>query len=108
MAFTGAIFTSTYHINQLNPWPNSLASCVVNYSQPSACQGEMEPFEDHLSTCGRLTSIRNKPQQKQLGNFQHHYLPQLLVNVYSYCLMLKVCLAVVYICKVDFLKSGHI
>ena len=67
MASIGVIFTSTYHTKQLNPWPNSSASCVVNYSQLSACQGDMQPFVGDPYTCGRLTSLRNKPQQKQPG-----------------------------------------
>ena len=80
LASIGAIF-SIYHTKQLNPWPNLLASHVVNYSWLSACQGKMEPFEDHPSTHGCLTSFRNKPQQKQpeLGNFQHQYLTELLM-----------------------------
>ena len=96
MLSIGAIFTSTYHKKQLNQWPNSSVSCVVNYNQLSICQGEIEPFEDHSSTHGHLTSLRNKPKQSNLGNFQYKYLPELLVNVYSYHLMvkLKVCLAV--------------
>ena len=49
-ASIGDIFTSIYHTMQLNPWPNPLASCVLNYSRLSACQEEMEPFEDHPST----------------------------------------------------------
>ena len=89
MASIGVIFTSTYHTKQLNPWPNSSASHVVNYSQLSACQGDMQPFEGDLYTRGRLTNLRNKPQQKQPGNFQHQYLAKLLVNLYSYCLMVK-------------------
>ena len=89
MASIGVIFTSTYHTKQLNPWPNSLASRVVNYSQLSACQGDMQPFEGDLYTRGRLTSLRNKPQQSSPGNFQHQYLAELLVNVYNYCLMVK-------------------
>ena len=44
MVSIGAIFTSTYHTKQLNPWPNSLASCVVNYSWVSDYQGEREPI----------------------------------------------------------------
>ena len=44
----------------------------------------MEPFKDHPSTCGCLTSLRNKLQQSSLGNFQQHYLPELLANVYNY------------------------
>ena len=34
----GAIYTSTYHTKQLNPWPNSSVSRMVNYRQLSACQ----------------------------------------------------------------------
>ena len=64
MVSIGAVFTSTYHKKQLNPWPNSSAS-LVNYSWLLACQGDMEPFEEHPSSCGRLTSLRNMPQQKQ-------------------------------------------
>ena len=83
MAYIDAIFTFTY---QLIPWPNSY---VVKYSQLSNCQGDMEPFEDDPSTRGCLTSLRNKPQESNLGNFQHQYLAELLVNVYSYHLMVK-------------------
>ena len=85
MASIGVIFTSTYHTKQLNPWPNSSASRVVNYSQLSACQGDMQPFEGDPYTRGRLTShSKSSP-----GNFQHQYLAELLVNVYSYGLMVK-------------------
>ena len=49
---------------------------------------EREPFKDHLSTHGCLTSLRNKPQQS-LGKLHYKYLPKLLVNVYSCCLMEK-------------------
>ena len=64
MASIGAIFVSTYHTKQLNPWPNSSANHVVNYSWLSACQGYMQLLEGDPSTRGRLTSLRNKPQQK--------------------------------------------
>ena len=89
MASIGVIFTSTYHTKQLNPWPNSSASRVVNYSQLSACQGDMQPFEGDPYTHGCLTSLRNKPSKSSPGNFQHQYLAELLVNMYSYCLMVK-------------------
>ena len=91
MASIGVIFTSTYHTKQLNPLPNSSASYVVNYSWLSVCEGDMEPFEGDLNTRGHLTSLRNKPQQKQPGqvNFQHQYLAELLVNVYKYHLMVE-------------------
>ena len=78
MVSIGAIFTSAYHTKQLNPWLNSSASRVVNYSRLSASQGDVEPFEGDLSTCGRLTSL----SKSSPGNFQHQYLPELLVNVY--------------------------
>ena len=89
MASIGVIFTSTYNTKQLNPWPNSSASCVVNYSQLSASQGDMQPFEGEPDTHGYLTSLRNKSQQSSQGNFQHQYLTKLLVNVCDYCLMVK-------------------
>ena len=62
MASVGTIFSFTYHKKQVNAWPNSSASRVVNYCQLSACPGEMEPFKDHPSTCECLASLRNKPQ----------------------------------------------
>ena len=67
MAFIGAIFSSTYLTKQLNLWSNSLTSCMVNQSQLSACIGKL--FKVDLSTHGHLTSLRNKPQQKQHGKF---------------------------------------
>ena len=36
--------------------------------QDVVLQGEMEPFEGHSSTHGCLTSLRNKPWQKQPGH----------------------------------------
>ena len=57
MASIGVIFTSTYPTKQLNPWPNSSVSRVVNYSELSACQGDMQPFEGYPYTRGRLTSL---------------------------------------------------
>ena len=60
----GAIFT-TYYAKKLNSWLNSSVNHVMNYNQLSACQGEIKPFEDHPSTRGRLTILRNKSKQKQ-------------------------------------------
>ena len=39
---------------------------------------------------GSETSHNNS----RMGKFQYQYLPELLANVYSYCLMVKACLAV--------------
>ena len=107
MTSIGAIFTFTYHTKQLNPWPNSSASRVVNYSRLSACQGDMESFEGDPSTRGRLTSLRNKPQQKQPGQFS----ASILARIVSQCIQLSFdgekCVLLLCAWKASFLKSGH-
>ena len=67
MTSIGVIFTSTHHTKQLNPWTNSSASRLVNYSRLSACQGKMEPFEGHPNTCGHKTGLRKRKQTVQLS-----------------------------------------
>ena len=62
MTSIDAILTSTCHTKQLNPWPNSSASHVVNHSWLSACQWKMEPFEGHSSTHGCQTGLRKRPE----------------------------------------------
>ena len=107
MASIGVILTSTYHTKQLNPWPNSSASRVVNYSRLSACQGDMQPFEGVPYTRGCLTSLRNKPQQKQLG--------QLSASIPGWIFSLHVqllfdgekCVLLLCAWKPAFLRSGH-
>ena len=107
MASIGVIITSTYHTKQLNPWPNSSASRVVNYSQLSACQGDMQPFEGDPYTRGRLTSLRNKPQQKQPG--------QLSASIPGWIVSQRVqplfdgekCVWLLCAWKPAFLRSGH-
>ena len=54
--------------------------------QLSTYQETIQPFEGDPSTRGRLTSIKNK---SSTGNFQHQYLLELLVSMYSYHLMVK-------------------
>ena len=107
MAYTGAIFTTKYHTKQLNPWPNSSANCVVNYTQLSACQGDMQPFEGNPSTCGCVTSLRKIPQQKQPRQLSSIIT---CLNCYSMCTAIlwwwEVCLAVVCM-EAGFLKPGH-
>ena len=63
--------------------------------QPSyACPGE--PFKDDPGTLKCLTSFRTRNCKSWPGNLQHKYLPRLLVNVYSYQMVVKsICLAVV-------------
>ena len=53
------------HISAKSISKLSSASSVVNYSQLSSCQGDIEPFEGDPSTRGCLRSLRNNPQQKQ-------------------------------------------
>ena len=107
MASIGAIFTSTYHTKQVNPWSNSSASCVVNFSQLSTCQGDMQPFEGNLSTCECLTSLRNKPQQKQPRQLS----ASILLLIVSQCIKLlfngEKCVLLLYAWQPAFLKSSH-
>ena len=86
---------------------NSSASCVANYSQLSVCQGDMEPFKADLSTCGRLRSLETSHSKSSLGNFQHQYLPELLVNMYSHHFDGEKCVLLLCAWKVAFLKSCH-
>ena len=69
MAYIGVIFSSTYHTRQLNPWPNSSASHVVNYSQLYdflKSWSHLETTKALIDVCqASETSLRNKPQQKQ-------------------------------------------
>ena len=75
-----------YHIKQQNPWPNSLASCMVNYSQFLVVQGKWS----HLKVTWALMDIwETNHSRSNLGNSQQQYLSELLVNVYSYHVMVK-------------------
>ena len=69
MASIGAIFTTTYHTKQLNPWLNLLATGVVNYSQLSACQGDMYPFEGNPSTVDISQASETSHSKSSPGNF---------------------------------------
>ena len=108
MVSIGAIFTFIYHTKQLNPWLNSSANHVVNYSQLSAFQRNMEPFEGNLSTCRHLISLRNKPHQMQPGEI----LLSMTCRIVSYCEQLwfdgEKCVLMLYAWKPAFLKSSHI
>ena len=88
MASIGAIFTSTYN-KAAKSMVKLISQSCGELQQLSACQGDMETFEGALSTSGYLISLRNKPQQKQPGQLSAQYLAELLVNVYSYHLMMK-------------------
>ena len=107
MASIGVIFTSTYHTKQLNPWPDLSASRVVNYSQLSACQGDMQPFKGDPYTRGRLTSLRNKPQQKQPGQLSVS-IPGWIVSQHVQLLFDgEKCVLLLCAWKLAFLRSGH-
>ena len=108
MASIGAIFTTRYHTEQLNPKPNSSASRVVNYRWLTAYQEDMwQPFKGDPSIRGCLTGLRNKPQQKYLGQLSAP-IPAWIV---SQCEQLSFngekCVLMLCAWKVAFLKSGH-
>ena len=86
---------------------NSSASRVVNYSQLSPCQGDMQPFEGDLYTRGRLTRLRNKPQQKQPGQLSAS-LPGWIVSQRVQLLFDgEKCVLLLWAWKPAFLRSGH-
>ena len=108
MTTIGAIFTSTCHTKQLNPWPNSSASRVVILSRLSACQGKMGPFKDYPSTRGRQTGLRNRPESKQTVQLSA------VVNTYPVGALMQLtdgdekCVLKLCMYKTPFGKSGHI
>ena len=108
MTTIGAIFTSTCHTKQLNPWPNSSASRVVILSRLSACQGKMGPFKDYPSTRGRQTGLRKRPEWKQTVQLSA------VVNTYPVGVLMQLtdgdekCVLKLCVYKTPFGKSGHI
>ena len=53
------------HKTWLNSWPISSTSRVMIFSRVIACTSQPVAFNGHPSIRGRLTGLRNKPQQKQ-------------------------------------------
>ena len=84
MAYIGTIFTFMYHTMQLNPWAISSASHVVNYNQLSACQGELESFEDHQRHLWPYNPQKQTTAKAAWVTFSINTWAELLVNVYSY------------------------
>ena len=107
MASIGAIFTSTYRTKQLNSWPKSSASHVFNYSQLTACQGDMKPFEGDPSSCGHLTNLRNKLKQKQPGQLSASVLAWIVSQSIQLSFDGEKCVLLLCLWNVAFLKSGH-
>ena len=62
--FVGVIFSSTYHTKHLIHGQHRQL-VMGNLWQNFACPSDMEPFKDHLSIHGHLTSLRNRLLQKQ-------------------------------------------
>ena len=96
MASIGAICTSTYHTKQLNPWPNSSASHVVNYVQLAVClsrgHGTIWRQPEHLRTS-------DKPQKQDTAKAAWAILSvNTWLNCKSMCKAIiwwwKVCLAI--------------
>ena len=107
MTSVDAVFSFTNHTKWLNPLPTSPASHVVFTAGCLLVQG---PLEHHPRTCGSLKSHRNELQQNSTGNLHHQYLAELLLNVYSYYVMVKslfCCYVYTCILKPAFVKSSH-
>ena len=85
----GAIYTSTYHTKQLNPWLNSSARREVSYSHLSACPEGMDPLKFTRVLVDIWQASEASHSKSSLDNIQHQYLPELVVNLCSYCLMVK-------------------
>ena len=76
---------------------NLPASHVVVYSQLFACPGEIQPFKDHSSTHDVWQASETSHNKSSLGNLYHWHLLEMLVTVYSHCVMVKSVPAVVYV-----------
>ena len=92
MASIDAIFTSTYHAKQLNPWPNSSSTHIMISGEIIACCLLVKVIWRWIkhSWTSDEPQIQATAKLSSLGNFQHQYLAELLVNVYRYCLMMKI------------------
>ena len=86
---------SALHIKQLNPWANTLASYVEIITDCLLVKGRWS----HLKTTWEFVDIWQASEtsysKRNLVNIQYQYLPELLSNVHSYSVMVKVCLTVV-------------
>ena len=65
MAHKEAPLHSNCHKTKLNQWSMSSTSRMVISSRVVACTSQPVASNGHPSTRGRLTGLRNKPQQKQ-------------------------------------------
>ena len=85
MLFSAPHFTQSSYIHGQTHWAVvwGITACYLVVQQRCAAYGS---FKDHLSTYGCLTSLRKKLQQTQPED-SHQFLPEWLVNVYSYCVM---------------------
>ena len=110
MASIDAIFRSTYPTKHLNPWPNSSASHVVNYSLLPVCPGEMEQFKDHLSSEHSWKSDKPQKQTTATAAWETFNINYACLNCWLMCTAInwwwKVYLAV-YVWKPAFLRSSH-
>ena len=112
----GAIFSSTYHTKQLNPWPSYLTTlCIMVYTASwLLVQGRWSHLKTAQAPMEVIQILGTSHSKSSQGNFQYWYLPQLLVNVYSYhacdgekCVMVKSECVCVCMQKPAFLKSSH-
>ena len=91
MVSIGAIFTSTFHTKQLNPWPNSPVSQVKWWVTAGYLLAK--GLWSHLKVTQALVDVwqasETSHSKSSPSNFQHQHLSELLVNVYSYHSMVK-------------------
>ena len=94
MVSIGAIINSKYHTKQINPLTNSPASHVIIYSCLSVClsreDGAIERPPKHQQTSDKpQKQATAKAARAIFGTNTYLQLPELLVNVYSYQVMVK-------------------
>ena len=80
---------------------------MVNYSQLSACQGDVDAFESDPNTHGPLTSLKNKPQQKQSRKLSASILAGIVIQCVRLWFDDVKCVLLLCAWKLAFLKSSH-
>ena len=92
MAFIGGNFTSVYRTKQLNPWPCKLISQSCDKLQPAVClprrYAAIWRWPEHSWTSDRPQKQATAKAVQATFSI-NTYLPELLVNVYSYNLLVK-------------------
>ena len=83
-------------------------SQVVIFSKVAACTSQSMAFNEHPSTRGLLTDLRNKPQRKQTSQLVAVVLWQLVTLLIELSIDDEKCFLPLYAYVVRYGKSGHI